>query len=198
MYPTKDTTHADEALAFLTDHYKGKIVIEGLLKAFAKPIQDLEDAIWDVVESFYLTKPPVGDQLDKIGTIVGAPREGLNDADYLAKVKIQIRVNRSAGLSEDILQVVFLALGHKADTYLDMPVAQFLVETWDYLMPNTLAGLLGHVRSVGTRGVLHYTTWADGSDFEWDSVLDTSAGELGWGSVYTSTVGGLMSAGSEF
>lgn len=197
MFPTLNTEHKAEALAFLTDHYKGKSVVEGLVKTFANRVQDLETAIWDVINGFLLSKPPVGDQLDKIGTIVGAARGALDDTDYLALIKLQIRVNRSAGLAEDVIQVASLALGHKADQYLDMDPAQFILEVWDLTSAMVLAGVLSHVRSTGTRGVLHYSTWVDGSDFEWTSSY-VDVGEEGWGSVYDVTTGGLMVAGAEF
>lgn len=182
-YPTVDNKHTAEALALFTEHYRNKINITGIMKALTPSIQELEGVFWDIINKFQLVNNPTGDQLNALGRLVGAPRGSLNDADYLAAVRLQIRVNRSQGLSEDVIQVATLALaGNGLPQYLDMPIAQFLVECNNLPSPNVVAKQLSQCRSLGTRGVLHYTVWPDG----------TGNGDLGLSSEYAAAFGGLL------
>jgi hypothetical protein len=87
MNVTRITDHVDQALARLIQQYKEKPNLAALITAFVDQIQDLEDAIFDLDEGrqFFngTTYPAVGDQLDGIGALVGARRNGLDDATYL-------------------------------------------------------------------------------------------------------------------
>jgi hypothetical protein len=111
--PTQDTTHVAEAAALLIEQYKNTTVVGGFAAVFARQIQTLENAVWSVLNSLPLSAQPLGgptnwDILDKIGAIVGIPRNGLADIPYLAAIKIKIRINRSDGLAEDIIQITAL------------------------------------------------------------------------------------------
>ena len=197
MYPTVDNSHAAEAQALFTDHYRNQLVIPALMKSFMVPIQELEGVFWDIINKFLLANNPVGDQLNKLGSIVGCQRlPGQSDADYLLAVRLQIRINRSMGLSEDVIQVATIATGEKP-LYVDLDWAGFIVQELDMTInPNVLASELSATRSAGTYGNLIYTTWADGDDLVWGSVYSAATGENGFGSVYDGTVGGLMAAGA--
>ena len=46
-----------------------------------------------------------------LGRIVGEPRQGATDADYRLRVRASIRVNRSDGTIEDVIDVVRLLIG---------------------------------------------------------------------------------------
>lgn len=198
-YPTLDTTHNAEAQALLTDHYRNKVVIPGLLASYMASIQTLENVFWDIINKFLLVNKPVGDQLNSIGSIVGANRGSLSDADYLNAVIIQIRVNRSQGLCEDIIKIATLAMSAAGSPglpqYLDAPPAAWILEVLNYPSPNVLAKLLSHARSVGTRGMLHYSTWTNGNNFKFTSRYK-DVHEGAWGSRYTNTVGSLLVAGA--
>lgn len=200
MYPSKNLAHETEAVEFLTDHYRNKINIPGLVKAFARQCQTLENVIWDVIEKFYLANNPVGDQLDALGSIVGVARQGANDATYLQLVKVQIRINRSQGVVEDILQVLNLlgATPHYVEQFLPPWSGSFLVECWNLASPVFVARQLTRCRSGGTYGELHYSTWPDGSDFEFVSRNVSLTGEGTWGSRYSASTGGPMVAAESF
>lgn len=195
MFPTHDTAHAAEGAALFTDHYRGKKVVGGLTQAYLNQIQKLEDAIWGVINGFLLATPPVGQQLDFIGELVGQPRGNLSDAAYLLAIRVRIRVNRSQGTSEDVIQVASLFEGVSV-AYLDVYPASFLVEILNDANALVLADLLSETRSAGTYGVLDYTTWATGNDFMWGSVTSASAGQGTWGSVTSPSTGGLLAAGA--
>lgn len=130
MIPVYDSTHKEEALALLTDQFKQKPVIEGILTVLSLEIQELEDTFRDILTKRILDDA-VGDQLDQIGAIVGAARLGRSDTDYRATVRLQIRINRSQGKSEDMIQVLALmTAGSPGETftYEEIFPASFKVE----------------------------------------------------------------------
>lgn len=107
MLPAKVTTHEAEAKALLISQFKGRPVIEGLLASWIRPLQDLENVLWDIIDKRVL-ETAVDAQLDALGGLVGELRLGRSDEAYRAAVKVRIKVNRSKGRSEDILQVAKL------------------------------------------------------------------------------------------
>jgi hypothetical protein len=193
-YPTVDNNHAAEAQALLTDHYRNQTVVPALLASFMPSVQALENTFWQIINSFLLANTPTGDQLNALGGIVGASRGSLDDADYFKKVLLQIRVNRSQGLSEDIIQVATIYLNGQTPLplYLDMPNASFLVEISNLPSPYVLQALLPAVRSVAIYGELRYSTWSEAEDQQFAN--DSEADGVGtWDPYpYTGTSGGMM------
>lgn len=59
---------------------------------------------------FRLLPNASGAQLDMIGRIVGRGRSGLSDADYFIAIRAQIRINRSCGTPEDMIDVTRLTV----------------------------------------------------------------------------------------
>lgn len=113
--PSKSSDHVKRGLARLLQQYKGKPRFEGLLRSYLNRIQELEDAIWEVI-LYRLLEDAEGAQLDAIGKIVGRGRGPLNYADpeYLLAIRGQIRINRSCGTPPDMIDVATLTLpvGH--------------------------------------------------------------------------------------
>jgi hypothetical protein len=195
-FPVLDTTHAQEQLSLLTDHYKGQPVVQGILNAVAPEIQAIETMFWQIINDFLLVNVPTGDQLNAIGSIVGAQRGFLNDAQYYQLILIQIAVNASQGLCNDIIKIATIAEQHYGPLpqYLDVNQRGFIIECTNLPYPEVIWPELSAARSIATYGSFHYTTWPDGNDFVFTSSYDAAVGEGGFGSVYSSTTGGLMSA----
>ena len=103
-------------------------------------------------------------------------------------------MNRSNGLAEDVIQVLKLATGI-SQFYLDAPPAGFIVEVFNNPSPAFLASIMTQVRSAGTYGVFHYTTWSPGNDFKFVSNYGGTPEGL-WGSHYSPAIGGLFVAGT--
>lgn len=194
-YPTQDFVHQAEQIALLTDHYRAATNVNGILNALAPSVQAIENMFWSIINSFLLANSPTGDQLNSLGSIVGAQRGYLNDADYLAAVLLQIRVNRSQGLSEDIIDIS--TLSGSTPSYLDYPTeCAFLVENLNLPSPLVTANMLTQARSVGIYGVMHYSTWPNGGNFKFVSRYGGASDEGGWSSRYGgATNAGLMVAG---
>lgn len=190
-FPTLDTAHVKEGQALLTDHYRSKLNIPNLLKCHLLSVQEIEGVFWDIINKFQLPNA-TGDQLDKLGDLVGEPRGGRNDTDYRYAIRLRIRVHRSEGKAEDVLQITSL-LVLEAFQYLEFPLASFLLEIWNLPIDiQTFLSFLRSTRPVGVYGLLHFTVWPDGTDLEWVSTYGGAAGELPLNSVYGGVTAGTF------
>lgn len=171
---TQETQHSAKALARFTEQWKNKPVVNGIVKAVCGPVQTLENAVFDVIVNRLLANA-VGVQLDSLGALVGEARENRIDADYKPAITIRIRVNRSQGKAEDILQVMTLAMQGAPflyhETEVDNPAAAFevVISNVAASLVRALVRLLGETRSAGTRGVLVSTTIPDAQTHIWDN-----------------------------
>jgi|SRR5579883_279366 len=171
--PTQDTAHVAEGVGLLTSRYRLLQVVPGIVTALMSRVQEIETDIWSVINGVQLANHPMPggpwDVLDKLGALVGAPpRNGRSDADYVPVIRLQIRVNRSRGLAEDIIQIAALVVA--GARYYEWYPAAFEVDVFD-TTSSVVAALLLYLRksrSAGTAGTLRYSvdagplvTWAD-------------------------------------
>lgn len=194
-----------QGLARLTSAFVTKPAIRAWLTVLLQPFQDVEDALFQVLTMRFLataavlTLPAQNTVFDTIGALVGVSRQGvaLSDATMKALIYLRIAVNHSTGRITDWSRFAqILAPFVSAIVYLDQQ-ASIYFGLWDLtLPPNAVAAELGRAPGNGIYGLLAYTTWADGNDIAFDSVYDGTSGQGTWGSVYTTTVGGLLVAGA--
>ena len=115
--------HLEVVLSRLTSAYKGKFVIESFLKAWTQQLDQLENAIQDVMQRRVLTweagfevpwvgkegadilQDAEGDQLDLIGGLIGEPRRGRTDDEYIAILRVVHLILKSNGTPEDLLAI---------------------------------------------------------------------------------------------
>lgn len=213
MLPIQDTNHVAEAQGLTTSRYQSAPVVQGIIAAITARLQQLENDAFAIINAVQLTNHPMAggpwDILDKLGAIVGVVRNGLSDADFLTLIKLQARVNRSRGLVEDVIQLAKVMAGSGTPMYVEgssfwagqgLPIsgwqAEFYLGCWNVAGNYPLfVPLLKQIRPAGVYSDFHYSTWADGNDFEFGSVYDANAGQGTFGSVYDATVGGLLVAG---
>lgn len=164
-FPSQNTSVVSKGLALLTSMYRTKPNIVALLTAMLQQVQDLENAVWATLESMLLASPPTGPALDQIGDLVKCPRSGFSDAQYLIFVIMTIRARRSGGRSEDIIQVVALAI--LGATFAEFYPAAFFVSTLN--MSATWAAPIGvgirTARDPGVRGVYVWSSWPNSGLF---------------------------------
>jgi hypothetical protein len=162
--PVQITTHVVDTLALLIARYSKAAVVTGMVKSLSTEVQALEDAAWAVINAVQLVNHPMGggpwDILDKLAALVGVPggRLGRADIDLLQAIKVQIRINHSRGLVEDIIAITAL-VAPTAATYSEDYPASFTEQLLGTTQPiaNALIRYLGKARSAGTRGYLTYT-----------------------------------------
>lgn len=110
MYkPVRSTNHALRAPSRFIEQFKKKPVMTAMLVAFMNQVQDLENALWEIILLRNIVDGE-GVILDMIGRIVGRKREGLIDTDYRIALRAQIRINRSVGKAVDVINVAILSL----------------------------------------------------------------------------------------
>lgn len=101
---TSLTPHVDSGLGRLVEQFKGKVNIEKFLKIILSELDEIEDVLTDIIVFKEIDKA-YGQQLDQIGTILGRSRDGYGDADYRARLKLQIGINTSESEADIILTI---------------------------------------------------------------------------------------------
>lgn len=165
MIPDRNDATVAEGIALLTEQFKGKPNIEALLSAGLRRVQTLEDEVWIAIWAWVLDYAEF-QQLDDLGAIVGQAREGRTDDQYRYAIRVRIRVNRSKGRAEDVLQVATLL--DAAATYVEyFPLA------WEVSIYSTTEGghfirLLTQAKAASSYGVLLTSSWAESAVFKFD------------------------------
>ena len=200
--PTRITDHVDAALARLISQFRSpKPVLHGMIRSYVDQLQGLEDVLWDVLNHRLLDPAPgesvgaEGVQLDILGKIVGQPRLGLSDAAYRTAIKLRIRVNRSRGSSEDLIQILRLAMPDpKVFTFEEQfhHASYTYVESISVELAFTLLSSLNAARAAGYRAILEYFTdrKVDANMFRWGN--DTTGGQGGFRHDAAPGTAGLM------
>ncbi len=102
---TQIITHKEDAAKRLLYQYKDKPKIQALLDAyFGDQVQELEDMLWQLFSRLDLSGSS-GIQLDRIGSIVGQPRLGLDDDLYRIWITARIGQNTSEGDIERVISI---------------------------------------------------------------------------------------------
>lgn len=202
--PVRNGQIVGQGLNRLTSAFIDKPNIRALLAVYLQPFQDLEDALYDVYVNRQLANatlyalPQTNVVLDTLGALVGISRQALSDASYAVLIRVCALCNRSSGTMANwstIVGVLQSSDAFSGTVTWEQGVRAFELGLWDMTIPpQILAAMLSRARASGITGYLAYSTWADGDDAEWSSVSDTAEGEGGWGSVSSSTTGGLMVA----
>jgi hypothetical protein len=195
--PTQATDdREDRALDRKIEQFKGdKPVLDGLIRTYVEQVNDWELAFWEVINE-RLLENAIGAQLDIWGKLVGEPREFRTDEDFKIAIRLRLRVQRSQGKTQDVLEVTSALLGATPWTYRELYLASFIVEVANLepVFLRTLARALSRTRPLGVGGMLLFTTWDSSEDFLYGSTYDAGAGQLGFGSLYDPDVGGKFAS----
>lgn len=200
---TKNLQHAAEGLGLFIDRYKNKPRLASLNNIFLKQVQDLEDALFELITERTIDAA-VGVQLDILGDIVGQPdRVGLSDDDYRTIIRARIKVNRSDGKAEQLIEILVLiatalSVLPLSIEFTDYPPAGFILQLNSdigALDPLLAFQLLNDARGAGIKFQFVFTTEPEAETFEFASAvtppeLDT---DKGFGST-TTAVGGKLSS----
>lgn len=195
------TTHVDDALERFITQYKGKPRLSALLSAWVKQVQSAEDVCYQLA-TLLLLDSAVGDQLDKLGLLVGEERQGRGDELFRVYVKARIRANRSLGTANDILAVM-IAIGAVPD---DPPFLEYLAAftlflaslestNGETLDPNAVVAIVRRAKPVGVQFVVVAPppgTLAD-STFAFSHVEESDPAR-GFGHAGSTAYGGVLSA----
>jgi hypothetical protein len=174
----QETNHVGEGLDLLITQYKDKPNLAGMLTAYLNQVQELEDVFFDILAIFTDIDSQVGEQLDLIGRIVGQDREGRTDDVYLLWIKARIKVNKSSGIVDELLEILALVAPNNTREYTPYYPASFTIRLVGALLEDAeqIAKLLGEAVGAGINGQLIYSLAADSDTFQFASgdTIETS------------------------
>jgi hypothetical protein len=156
----KKTTHIDEGLDNLVDQFEGSPLFNALLTSFLEQIQDLEDALSDVLTETTV-ESSVGAQLDALGSIVGEDRAGRNDLQYSTALRARLILNVSEGTPENIIDLIRAIAGDVTVQIFENFPASFLATIVDPIDPTEvdvtqIGALVASGRPAGIEGVVTF------------------------------------------
>lgn len=97
--------HAEEAISHLIELFRNGPRNQAVLGAVGQQLQELEQAIWDLIHGFDIDTA-YGAMLDIVGATVGEARQGRTDDDYRAAIRVRMLVNFSDGKIEQLLEIM--------------------------------------------------------------------------------------------
>ena len=175
--PAHITDHAARAVASLLSVCQDEdAALTELVTILGDTVQDLEDAIWEVLVERYIAAAE-GVQLDQWGVVLGRPRAGLSDTDYRRVLAVWQGALRSQGRRPQIIEAIDGAVSPTAMRYHELTHATYQV---DLLVPSVpmadgLAAVTADVADVsspaGVRAIVVAGDDADGAiwdETDWD------------------------------
>lgn len=113
--------------------FQDKPRIVALLSSYLAEVQELRDATYQVWVLRQLqriiagTVVPTNDIMNKLGKLVGQPREGFDNVNYAILISARIRANKSTGRTADIIAVTSLLVPGTAIYVQDLPPASIMI-----------------------------------------------------------------------
>jgi len=150
--------HVEDGLRLPLAQFRGLPVFEALLSSLLKQVQEIEDALWDVLVRTQLPLA-AGVQLDRLGRIVGQPRQGRGDESYRIWIAARVMVNRSSGLAEQVIAIVEKLVEGKDLELREEPPAAFTIDVQEPITELDgveIAKILQRARAAGVRGLLEW------------------------------------------
>lgn len=176
-----NSTHEDQIEARLTTT-NHKANVTAIVRAFAAEIQLLEDAAYQVLTETGI-ETGVGAQLDKIGKLLVLPRRaGWTDAIYRSFLKARVRVLRSFGRAEDIIDVARIILGSDDLSFYDWGPAYYEVQKLD-ADPDTILAAGEFIDAAGAVAIGNGFLYSinSGSSVIWGSTVGSVPTAKGFG-----------------
>ena len=180
MRTTKIDNHIEEARARLIGQYKNKSKLEGFIESLVKQIKDLEDAGHNLYGLLDIDNS-IGTQLDKIGEIVGQPRQGLTDSEYRIFLNAKIGINISQGEIPRVIDIWKLITNAHIVHLMEMFPASLALESSNEVPGELLEiayEMISKIVGVGIK-VDHLTTFSEENAFAFAGSSVGNAGGFG-------------------
>jgi hypothetical protein len=103
----RNQTHVADGVLKFAAPFWGKPRWAALFAAIGRQIQEVEDVAWNVIVSRFLSNA-TGAQLRMLGRLVGQIDPGLGEEIFRNLIRVRIRINRSDGARNDVLEVLQL------------------------------------------------------------------------------------------
>lgn len=112
----------ESAPGLLIDAYRDQPLYGALIAADMAEVQELLEAIRDVRRKAISIADGAGEQLDRVGVIVGEPRWTADDDAYRITLRARVLINRSNGTAPEMIAIAAL-LGdtdHETGSYVHL------------------------------------------------------------------------------
>lgn len=146
----RTTDHVKKGLTLFIDQFKNKPRIAAWARAYLRQTQLLEDAAFDTLIS-RLIDNATGIQLDVLGRVVGEKRLGRADDLYRVFIRARVRINRSQGNTQDLLDVLAM-ITETPLSYVEYPPAYTSIEFYEITDQDPVL-LLSMLRDTKAAGV---------------------------------------------
>ena len=184
MIPVQTPDHEVVGLDDLIEQYKDKPVLEGLLRAGLRRIQNTEDAIFALLNVKKIDSATDA-ALDVFGAITGTARLGRTDSEYLAAIRLEVKVNRSNGRLVDMVEIATIANRNRPAQYTEYYPASFAIRVTNADSPRTIIEYLKRARPVSVPFTVSYTLMTADKYNHFASVHDPSTFDSSrWGSTH--------------
>ena len=185
----------EDGLARLLTQYVSSPRVQGLIASFLVPVQALDDTAIDAIQALAPDNAS-GVLLDRLGRFVGEDRKGRSDSSYRRAIRTRIRVNRSLGQAEDLIEVSVLFVGQGPVNVQDVPGHAVTVDVLaEVAEPDWLMRYLLLSKAAGVSLFFVYTPSLGGLESFCMSSLyaaPETSDPQGFGSVYTGAIGGVL------
>jgi len=202
--PTAQITYngnrIEQGLSRLITQFKDKPRFTALLAAILREDQQIEDATFGLLVCA-LNNPNIsGVTLDTIGKIVGQPRQGQTDQQYIPYLQARIKTNLSDGTVETLLAITVFLVGTSSPILFREFVKAVEIEV-DDVTGNAYqiwSQFLNLAKDAGTKMNFIFSKAPSSSVFKWTSVSSsfTVTTNQRYGSVSTVGIGGGLMAGA--
>lgn len=137
---------------FLYQFRRNAIILLAYAASLLQQVQDLEDALWDIFE---LLNPAVasGVHLDRLGKLVGQPREGRDDQTYRLWIMARILINRSSGTPDNILNIAQIVTNSTAEL-VELYPGSYEIGIFGVSVTQAVASILAEADPIGVNGAL--------------------------------------------
>jgi|SRR5579859_2205794 len=154
--------------------FDAKPNVKGVLSAFVQETTAAEIGLESILNGRQNPLSVGGPVLDALGSIVGQPRQGLDDTTYWAFIRARIAANRSSGTAEDLYAIFVLVLpGGVTAAITVRPPANFVIYLTNPItasLAGALQNLLHNARGAGIDGILDYGLSPTNQTFGFDGV----------------------------
>ena len=153
--------HVEEGIGNLIEQFKEKPNLRSYLTALLIQVQEIEDALNEVLTETDDVDIIIGQQLNNIGLVVGEGRFGRNDLQYRTAIKARILLNQSTGTIEVIIALILALQPSLSIDILEFFPASFLATIVTAIDPlivdiNQISNIVKQGKPAGVRALVQF------------------------------------------